>query len=56
MRPRDELKALNPGCGVGVVVDVYEDDLGVAHVEIHWVGTDRSWWNEYNLETVSESW
>ena len=41
--------------GYGVVVDFYESDDGIPYYEVDWPGADRTWWNELELELVSES-
>ena len=39
----------------GVVLDIYEDDYGILYYEVHWVTEEPEWWQENELELVSES-
>ena len=41
--------------GYGVIVDFYESDDGIPYYEVVWPGADRTWWDELELELVSES-
>jgi hypothetical protein len=38
--------------GLGVVLDLYEDDYGIVYYEIHWM-IEVEWWKENELEIVS---
>ena len=39
----------------GVVLDVYEDDYGIIYYEVHWITQGTEWWQENELELISEA-
>ena len=38
----------------GVVLDYYEDDDGLIHLEIQWEDR-KEWWSPFELELISET-
>lgn len=38
----------------GVVIDYFEDDSGLVHVEVQWQD-HKEWWSPFELEIISES-
>tara|TARA_B100000131_G_scaffold117913_1_gene114920 strand:- start:1952 stop:2140 length:189 start_codon:yes stop_codon:yes gene_type:complete len=53
--PKNDASMLGVDYGYGIVIDMYEDDYGIVYYEVDWPGADRTWWNEMELELVSES-
>ena len=39
----------------GVVLDIYEDDYGIMYYEVHWIQEGPEWWQENELELISEA-
>ena len=53
--PKNDASMLGVDYGYGIVIDLYEDDCGIIYYEVDWPGADRTWWNEMELELISES-
>ena len=62
MKVGDLVKPLRAGSssyqkeGHGVILDCFEDDHGLMHYEVQWLGHGHlEWWTRYELEVTSES-
>ena len=60
MQPGDIVKAkpdwavTGVDYGYGVILDVYEDEDGIAYCEVSW-NHEIQWWKPYELELISEN-
>jgi hypothetical protein len=54
VKPRQNWMTKGLDYGVGVLIDVYEDDDGMEFFEVQWKD-ERQWWKSYEMELISES-
>tara|TARA_R100001082_G_C4261964_1_gene115961 strand:- start:341 stop:529 length:189 start_codon:yes stop_codon:yes gene_type:complete len=55
VKPTQNKIILNDKANFGVILDAYEDDYGIVYYEVHWISEEPEWWQENELELVSES-
>ena len=41
--------------GIGVLVDVFEDEVAHVYFEVEWTSHEGGWWHTLELELISES-
>tara|TARA_Y100000310_G_scaffold305746_1_gene346233 strand:- start:2319 stop:2510 length:192 start_codon:yes stop_codon:yes gene_type:complete len=41
--------------GVGVLVDVFEDQVAHVYFEVEWINHEGGWWHTLELELISEA-
>lgn len=56
VQARDRHAAIGIEYGVGIIIDTYESDDGIAYYEIVWqLEPETSWWTKEELFLVSKS-